>query len=164
MFDYVEEVAFTNDQGARGQKLFAAVVLAALDDAIADDKKYGNGPVGAIARRPRSADVRGDRPQRAHREGDDGFRSPRRPHVGRAEPRGKRAAGPAIRSRLIAPRRVQEGLAFGGLLFFGGANALQGLREPPNRPGRMSVPTGVSECVAAAAARPATVAVGRRRP
>ena len=29
MFDYVDEVAFTNDQGARAQKLFAAVVLAA---------------------------------------------------------------------------------------------------------------------------------------
>ena len=30
--------------GNRACKLFAAVVLAALDDAIVDDKKYGNGP------------------------------------------------------------------------------------------------------------------------
>ena len=57
MFDYVDEVAFTNDQGARAQKLFAAVVLAALDDAIADDKKYGNGPE-VIARWARSRDGR----------------------------------------------------------------------------------------------------------
>lgn len=57
VFDYVDEVAFTNDQGARAQKLFAAVVLAALDDAIADDKKYGNGP-DVIARWARSRDGR----------------------------------------------------------------------------------------------------------
>ena len=41
MFDFVDDTAYTNDQGKRAQKLFAAVVLAALDDAIADDKKYG---------------------------------------------------------------------------------------------------------------------------
>ena len=93
----------------------------------------GHRPVGAIARRPRSADVRRDRPQRAHREGDDGFRSPRRPHVGRAEPRGKRAAGSAIRSRPIAPRRVKRASPLAGLLFFGGANAFQGLREAPEQ-------------------------------
>ena len=57
MFDYVDAVAFTNDQGARAQKLFAAVVLAALDDAIADDKKYGNG-AEVIARWARSRDGR----------------------------------------------------------------------------------------------------------
>ena len=57
MFDYVDELAFTNDQGARAQKLFAAVVLAALDDAIADDKKYGNG-AEVIARWARSRDGR----------------------------------------------------------------------------------------------------------
>ena len=57
MFDYVDELAFTNDQGARAQKLFAAVVLAALDDAIADDKKYGNGSE-VIARWARSRDGR----------------------------------------------------------------------------------------------------------
>jgi len=57
VFDYVDELAFTNDQGARAQKLFAAVVLAALDDAIADDKKYGNG-ADVIARWARSRDGR----------------------------------------------------------------------------------------------------------
>ncbi len=57
MFDYVDAVAYTNDQGARAQKLFAAVVLAALDDAIADDKKYGNGPE-VIARWARRATAR----------------------------------------------------------------------------------------------------------
>ncbi len=57
VLDYVDEVAYTNDQGARAQKLFAAVVLAALDDAIADDKKYGNGPE-VIARWARSRDGR----------------------------------------------------------------------------------------------------------
>ena len=57
MFDYVDRVALTNDQGARAQKLFAAVVLAALDDAIADDKKYGNG-AEVIARWARSRDGR----------------------------------------------------------------------------------------------------------
>ena len=48
MLDFVDNTAYTNDQGKRAQKLFAAVVLAALDDAIADDKKYGNG-VGTIS-------------------------------------------------------------------------------------------------------------------
>ncbi len=57
MFDYVDENAFSYDQGKRSQKLFAAVVLAALDDAIADDKKYGNGP-DVIARWARSRDGR----------------------------------------------------------------------------------------------------------
>ncbi|MFQ5439644.1 MAG: DUF6280 family protein [Paracoccaceae bacterium] len=57
MFDYVDAVAMTNDQGSRARKLFAAVVLAALDDAIADDKKYGNGPE-VIARWARSRDGR----------------------------------------------------------------------------------------------------------
>src|SRR6056297_3669666 len=44
MVDFVDGTAFNNEQGNRARKLFAAVVLAALDDAIADDKKYGNGP------------------------------------------------------------------------------------------------------------------------
>ncbi|QDL91625.1 elongation factor P [Paroceanicella profunda] len=57
MFDQIDQWAFTHDQGARAQKLFAAVVLAALDDAIADDKKYGNGEE-AIARWARSRDGR----------------------------------------------------------------------------------------------------------
>ena len=47
---------FQSRAGAnRARKLFAAVVLAALDDAIADDKKYGNGPE-QIARWARSRD------------------------------------------------------------------------------------------------------------
>lgn len=57
MFDTIDNSAFVNDQGKRSAKLFAAVVLAALDDAIADDKKYGNG-VETIARWARSRDGR----------------------------------------------------------------------------------------------------------
>ncbi len=57
MIDPMDQWAFNFDQGARAQKLFAAVVLAALDDAIADDKKYGNGEE-AIARWARSRDGR----------------------------------------------------------------------------------------------------------
>ncbi|RED17833.1 DUF6280 family protein [Pontivivens insulae] len=57
MFDDIDGQAWSNDQGSRAQKLFAAVVLAALDDAIADDKKYGNGPE-VIARWARSKDGR----------------------------------------------------------------------------------------------------------
>ena len=44
MRDFVDATAFNCEQGNRARKLFAAVVLAALDDAIADNKKYGNGP------------------------------------------------------------------------------------------------------------------------
>ena len=57
MFDYVNMTAVKNDQGSRSQRLFAAVVLAALDDAIADDKKYGNG-AEQIIRWARSRDGR----------------------------------------------------------------------------------------------------------
>ncbi len=57
MIDFVDGTAFNNEQGQRARKLFAAVVLAALDDAIADDKKYGNGP-DQIARWARSRDGR----------------------------------------------------------------------------------------------------------
>ncbi len=57
MFDFIDTMAQTNDQGARARRLFAAVVLAALDDAIADDKKYGNGHE-QIARWARSRDGR----------------------------------------------------------------------------------------------------------
>jgi hypothetical protein len=57
MRDFVDAAAFNNEQGNRARKLFAAVVLAALDDAIADDKKYGNGPE-QIARWARSRDGR----------------------------------------------------------------------------------------------------------
>jgi hypothetical protein len=57
MADFVDGTAFNHEQGNRAKKLFAAVVLAALDDAIADDKKYGNGPE-QIARWARSRDGR----------------------------------------------------------------------------------------------------------
>jgi Family of unknown function (DUF6280) len=57
MVDIVDGTAFNFEQGQRARKLFAAVVLAALDDAIADDKKYGNGP-DQIARWARSKDGR----------------------------------------------------------------------------------------------------------
>ena len=57
MKDVVNSTAFNSEQGNRARKLFAAVVLAALDDAIADDKKYGNGPE-QIARWARSRDGR----------------------------------------------------------------------------------------------------------
>jgi hypothetical protein len=57
MRDFVDGTAFNFEQGQRSRKLFAAVVLAALDDAIADDKKYGNGPE-QIARWARSRDGR----------------------------------------------------------------------------------------------------------
>jgi Family of unknown function (DUF6280) len=55
MADFIDSTAFNFEQGQRARKLFAAVVLAALDDAIADDKKYGNGP-DQIARWARSRD------------------------------------------------------------------------------------------------------------
>ena len=57
MSDFIEGAAPNNEQGNRARKLFAAVVLAALDDAIADDKKYGNGSA-QIARWARSRDGR----------------------------------------------------------------------------------------------------------
>ena len=57
MRDFVDASAFNSEQGNRARKLFAAVVLAALDVAIADDKKYGNGPE-QIARWARSRDGR----------------------------------------------------------------------------------------------------------
>jgi hypothetical protein len=57
MFDSMDGTAYNQEQGTRARKLFAAVVLAALDDAIADDKKYGNGPE-QIARWARSRDGR----------------------------------------------------------------------------------------------------------
>lgn len=57
MGDTIDSTAYSHEQGNRARKLFAAVVLAALDDAIADDKKYGNGP-DQIARWARSRDGR----------------------------------------------------------------------------------------------------------
>ena len=56
MKDFVDTTAFNSEQGNRARKLFAAVVLAALDDAIADDRKYGNGPE-QIARWARSRNL-----------------------------------------------------------------------------------------------------------
>jgi hypothetical protein len=57
MAEPIDAAAYNFEQGQRARKLFAAVVLAALDDAIADDKKYGNGPE-QIARWARSRDGR----------------------------------------------------------------------------------------------------------
>ena len=56
MTDY-DDTAFNHEQGSRSRKLFAAVVLAALDDAIADERKYGNGKEN-IQRWARSRDGR----------------------------------------------------------------------------------------------------------
>lgn len=57
MFDDADKHSFTNDQGMRARRLFAAVVLAALDDAIVDQRKNGSG-VDQIARWARSRDGR----------------------------------------------------------------------------------------------------------
>jgi hypothetical protein len=57
MKEGIDSTAYNNEQGNRARKLFAAVVLAALDDAIADHKKFGNGP-DQIARWARSKDGR----------------------------------------------------------------------------------------------------------
>jgi len=52
-----DDTAYNYEQGSRARKLFSAVVLAALDDAIADQKKFGNGEE-VIARWARSKDGR----------------------------------------------------------------------------------------------------------
>ena len=57
MVDFVDATAFNAEQGNRARKLFAAVVLAAIDQAIEDDKKYGKRP-HQIARCERSRDGR----------------------------------------------------------------------------------------------------------
>ncbi|MDH3667959.1 MAG: DUF6280 family protein [Paracoccaceae bacterium] len=57
MFRDTEAIAFVNDQGERARKLFSAVVLAALDDAIRDEKLNGAG-ADALARWARSRDGR----------------------------------------------------------------------------------------------------------
>jgi Family of unknown function (DUF6280) len=108
MFDSIDSTAYNFEQGQRARKLFAAVVLAALDDAIADDKKYGNGP-DQIARWARSRDGRevlscaGIDPGG---QGLDGIRRQGRPHQRCPEPGRVRASAPAGsrtgRSRLIA--------------------------------------------------------------
>ena len=55
MFRDTESIAFVNDQGERSRKLFSAVVLAALDDAIRDEKVDGTWS-DALARWARSRD------------------------------------------------------------------------------------------------------------
>ena len=57
MFRDTEAIAFVNDQGQRSRKLFSAVVLAALDDAIRDEKVDGSG-AETLARWARSRDGR----------------------------------------------------------------------------------------------------------
>jgi len=57
MLDATDMTSFTNDQGARARKLFSAVVLAALDDAVMEQRKNGTG-VENIARWARSRDGR----------------------------------------------------------------------------------------------------------
>jgi hypothetical protein len=57
MFDDADNSSFVADQGMRARRLFAAVVLAALDDAIVDQRKNGSGVEG-IARWARSKDGR----------------------------------------------------------------------------------------------------------
>lgn len=52
-----DALSFTTEQGRRARKLFAAVVLAALDDAIRDEKTFGPGKgVEAIQRWANSRD------------------------------------------------------------------------------------------------------------
>jgi hypothetical protein len=57
LFRDIEAAAITSDQGSRARKLFSAVVLAALDDAIRDEKVDGSG-AEALARWARSRDGR----------------------------------------------------------------------------------------------------------
>jgi hypothetical protein len=57
MFRDTESIAFVNDQGVRARKLFSAVVLAALDDAIREEKLNGTG-AEALARWARSREGR----------------------------------------------------------------------------------------------------------
>lgn len=52
-----ELIAFVDEQSKRARKLFAAVVLAALDDAIRDEKTKGTG-AEELARWARSRDGR----------------------------------------------------------------------------------------------------------
>lgn len=57
MFRDADSISFANEQGNRARKLFSAVVLAVLDDAIKDEKKHGTGASG-IASWARSRDGR----------------------------------------------------------------------------------------------------------
>ena len=146
-----------------------AVVLAALDDAIADDKKYGNG-LEVIARWARSRDGREvlmcagiDPNERTVKGMMDFVRRGVRTSVALSREESERQAQrfEAARSRPVASRGLRLWRAS---CFSEGRTPFRVSVKLRNRPGRMSVPTGVSECVAAVAGRPATVAVGRRRP
>lgn len=53
----MEDIAYDEEQARRSRNLFSSIVMAALDDAISDDKKYGNG-AEQIARWARSRDGR----------------------------------------------------------------------------------------------------------
>lgn len=57
MFRDTESIAFIDEQASRARKMFAAVVLAVLDDAIRDEKINGTG-VDDISRWARSRDGR----------------------------------------------------------------------------------------------------------
>ncbi len=130
MVDFVDGTAFNYEQGQRARKLFAAVVLAALDDAIADDKKYGNGPE-QIARWARSRDGRevlscaGIDPNERVVKGLMEFVSQGRAHLGRAVARRKRTAsragtGPGRSGLICATRDLWETRPSGRVLHFCG--------------------------------------------
>ncbi|MFN3613983.1 MAG: DUF6280 family protein [Rubrimonas sp.] len=57
MFDEMDAIAWGQAQGDRSRKLFSAVVLAVLDDAVRDEKKLGPGAgVESVIRWARSKD------------------------------------------------------------------------------------------------------------
>jgi hypothetical protein len=57
MFDEMDAIAWGQAQGDRSRKLFSAVVLAVLDDAVRDEKKLGAGAgVESVIRWARSKD------------------------------------------------------------------------------------------------------------
>lgn len=59
MFDEMDALAWGRAQGDRARKLFSAVVLAVLDDAVRDEKKLGPGMgVESVTRWARSKDGR----------------------------------------------------------------------------------------------------------
>ena len=57
MFDEMDALAWGHSQGERARKMFSAVVLAVLDDAVRDEKKIGPGAgVESVTRWARSKD------------------------------------------------------------------------------------------------------------
>lgn len=57
MFDDMDALAWGRAQGERARKMFSAVVLAVLDDAVRDEKKIGPGAgVESVTRWARSKD------------------------------------------------------------------------------------------------------------